>query len=292
MNHNRTLTILIYILAILAAAATLTGILSDGGDGEYLYESVRGEWVTLYGKGIYRHMSAGVAIQGIAQDYVTLFIAVPMLLLSFRQNARGSISWRIVLLGTLGYLFVTYLFYLVMAMYNALFLVYSALCGISFFGLMMVALSFNRNGLLAVLNRIRYAVFGAWFLIINSLTIAMLWLSMVLPPLADGSIYPKALEHYTTLIVQGIDLALLLPLSFISGSLLLKKIPLGYLMTPAYLVFLSLLMTALVAKLVYLGIKGYSVMPAIYIIPLLTLVSITGSILFLIDIKKDHTHLE
>jgi hypothetical protein len=39
--------------------------------------SIRGENITIYGKGIYQHMAADVAIQGIAQDYVTLFMGVP-----------------------------------------------------------------------------------------------------------------------------------------------------------------------------------------------------------------------
>lgn len=36
--------------------------------------------------------------------------------------------------------------------------------------------------------------------------IGSLWLGVVVPPLVDGSIYPKELQHYTTLVVQGFDL--------------------------------------------------------------------------------------
>lgn len=61
------------------------------------------------------------------------------------------------------------------------------------------------------------------FLIYTAFSIGMLWLSIVLPPLFNVSIYPSEVEHYTTLIVQGMDLSLLLPIAVVSGVLLIKK---------------------------------------------------------------------
>ena len=94
----------------------------------------------------------------------------------------------------------------------------------------------------------------------------------------DNSLYPEAVGHHTTLtvqlIVQGIDLSLLLPLSFVLGYLLLRKRFLGYLFAPGYLVFLSLLMMALVGKIVYVGILGYNIIPVIFIIPVIEIISI------------------
>jgi len=66
------------------------------------------------------------------------------------------------------------------------------------------------------------------FLLVNAGAIAPLWLGVVLPPLIDGSIFPVELEHYTTLIVQGMDLDLLLPLAVVTGVLLLRRRPAGY----------------------------------------------------------------
>ena len=108
--------------------------------------------------------------------------------------------------------------------------------------------------------------------------IALLWLSVVLPPLFDGSIYPLELNHYTTLIVQGMDLGLLLPICLISAVLLLKKKDLGYLAVPVYSVFLSILMTALTAKLIAMGMQGQQIIPAIIFIPSFALISIRNSI--------------
>jgi hypothetical protein len=287
MKPGGTLKIIVLSIAVLSAISSITGIFSDGGRGEYLYESIRGERIMIYGRGIYHHMSSEVAIQGIAQDYVTLIIGIPLILLSLHFSLKGSVKWRFILLGTLGYFFVTYLFYMVMAMYNQLFLLYSALMGASFFGLIIGSLAFKSETLSGYSLQAKQGNVGAYFLIINSIVIALLWLSIVVPPLAEGTIYPKALEHYTTLIVQGIDLGLLLPLSFVSGYLFLKKNFFGFLMAPSYLVFLSLLMTALNAKIIYLGIMGYNVFPAVFIIPILAIASIFCAYLLLKPIKNN-----
>ena len=86
-------------------------------------------------------------------------------------------------------------------------------------------------------------------------------------PLLNGAVIPAQVEHYTTLVVQGLDLALLLPLGFVAGVLLLRGRPLGYRIGPVYAVFLGLLMTALTAKVVAMGRLGYPIVPAVFIIP-------------------------
>ena len=97
---------------------------------------------------------------------------------------------------------------------------------------------------------------------------------ILVTPLIDGTIYPDALQHYTTLIVQGFDLGLLLPISFVVGLLLMKRSPWGYLFGTLYIVFLSVLMTALTAKLIAMAINGVSVVPAIFIIPTINIITI------------------
>ena len=78
------------LLTLISGIAAFTGISSDDGPGQFEYTSIRGEDVTIYGKGIYRHMSADVSIQGIAQDYVTLFIGIPLLLFGL-YSARKTV---------------------------------------------------------------------------------------------------------------------------------------------------------------------------------------------------------
>ncbi|HKK48639.1 MAG TPA: hypothetical protein VJ932_06050, partial [Alkalispirochaeta sp.] len=225
----------------------------------------------------------------IAQDVVTVAVAVPLLLgallFARSQASRRHPAAQLVLAGTLLYFLVTYTFYLAMATYNALFLVYALLMGCSFFALLVVVLeagpSFTSSeipeAVVAPEAPGSHRLWGS-VLIINAALIGMLWLSVVVPPLVDGSLYPDAVQHYTTLIVQGFDLGLLLPASMVIGVLLRRSAPLGRLFGPIYFVFLSLIMTALVAKLIAMELSGAPTAPAIFIIPMIAALAITGAV--------------
>jgi hypothetical protein len=271
------ITVLVLLIVAVSAMAASFGIFSDDGS-QYEYTSIRGEKVTIYGKGIYRHMSADVAIQGIAQDYVTLFIGIPLLLLGLYFSGKGNLRGKFVLSGALGYFLVTYLFYTTMAMYNIMFLAYVLLLGASFFAFTLSLFDIEINDLF---RSDRLPGYAGIFLIINGSLVALLWLSIVLPPLLDGSVYPKQLQHYTTLIVQGFDLGLLLPMAFVSGILALRKNRYGYLFTTVYVIFLSILMAALTSKILFMARAGESVIPAVFIMPTICIVSVVFSALLL-----------
>ncbi len=232
MKYKKSITILVFLIAAIAVLTTSFGIFSKEGPGSFTYESIRGKTVEIYGKGIYQHMSADVAIQGIAQDYVTLFIGIPLLLISLIGYRRNSLRSRFLLAGTLGYFWVTFLFYTAMGMYNIMFLGYVSLLCFSSFGLILLLLSFDVPQLEQHFTPKTPTKLVGGFLMFSSFSIALLWLSVIVPPLLNGTIYPESLQHYTTLIVQGFDLGMLLPLAFVSGWLLIRRKPMGYLPSP------------------------------------------------------------
>ncbi|MGM0546338.1 MAG: hypothetical protein ACQEST_06410 [Bacteroidota bacterium] len=288
MEHKRTVTVLSLTIILLASIAASAGIFSVDGPGSYEIETVRGDSVTIYGKGIYQHMSYEVAPQGIAQDYVTLFVAIPLLIIALIWARKDSLKGRFLLSGVLGYFLVTYLFYLVMAMYNALFIVYVILLGASFFAFVLTLFSFHLKSLPVCFPDSIPRTFIGGFLIFNSIAIGLMWLSVVIPPLFDGSVIPQQVNHYTTLTVQGLDLALLLPLAYLSGWLFIRQKPMGYLLAPVYIIFLSILMLALAAKIIGMGLIGQPTMPAILIIPSFGVVAIACSGLLLRKIKEPY----
>ncbi|MBE0431931.1 hypothetical protein IBX73_00545 [candidate division WOR-3 bacterium] len=284
MKHRTAIGILAFCVVAMAAIAAATGIVSKEGPGPYEYESIRGQTVVIYGHGIYQHMSADVAIQGIAQDYVTLFVGIPLLLIALYLARQGSLRARFLLTGTLGYFLVTYLFYTAMGMYNYLFLAYVFLLGASFFAF---ALALHGLPVQTLPERMRapqlVPIVGV-FLLVDAVLVALMWLSTVVPPLLDGTIIPVAVQHYTTLIVQGFDLGLLLPMAFVAGLLAVRKRPAGYLMCTVYVVFLSIMMTALTSKLVFMARAGENIIPAIFIIPVIGAISVVFSILLLASV--------
>jgi len=284
---NKLTTAFVFLIVILATAATTMGIFSNDGTGQYEYKSIRGKMVTIYGKGLYKDMSAEVAPQGIAQDYITLFVGIPLLIISFFMARKGLLKGKYLLAGTLAYFLVTYLFYTVMGMYNRMFLAYVILTGFSFYAFILQLISVDVNGLWRWFRTSTPVKWTGRFLIFNSVSIALLWLSIVVPPLLNGTIVPEQAEHYTTLIVQGLDLGILLPAAFISGILFIRQKPYGYLLAPVYFVFLSLLMTALTAKVVAMKILGYNAIPVIFIIPAFNLITLVCTIIILNNIKEN-----
>lgn len=279
MQNRRTISILIFLITIFSTIATISGIFSNYGAGNFQFKSINNQNVTIYGKGIYENMSTDVAIQGIAQDYVTLFIAIPLLLLGLYWTRKNTLKSKLFLAGVLNYFFLTYLFYMNMAMYNQLFLVYIVLVSTTFFSFLLTLFNIDLKTITHYFNPKTPTKLIGSFLIILSSMIAMLWLSIIISPLIDGSIIPVSVEHYTTLTVQGFDLSIFHPIVFISGLLLIKKRPFGYLMSSVTIVFLALLMTALLAKIIAMAFVGVNVVPAVFIIPCFVIFSILSAII-------------
>lgn len=285
MKKENTITIIVILIALVSAVAAGFGIFSDFGSGAFEYESIRGKTIEIFGKGIYQHMSADVAIQGIAQDYITLFAAIPLLVISLIGYRKKSIKAHFLLAGTLGYFLVTYLFYLTMGMYNIMFLPYAVLLGLAFFGFFLILKELSKLNIPEIFSVKTPNKFVGWFLMINSVAIAFLWLGIIVPPLIDGTIYPPELNHYTTLIVQGLDLGLLLPIGFVVGFLLIRKKSDGYLFGTVYVVFLSVLMTALTAKIIAMALNDVDVFPVIFIIPSINIFTILSAFLMIRNIS-------
>lgn len=286
MKKENVITIIVSLIALISAIAASFGIFSDFGTGEFEYKSIRGIVIEIFGKGIYQHMSSDVAIQGIAQDYITLFIAIPLLVISLIGYRKKSIKAHFILTGILGYFLVTYMFYLTMGMYNIMYLSYVALLGLAFFGFFLTLHQLSNLNIIEIFNTKTPNKFVGWFLIINSISIAFLWLSIIVPPLIDGTIYPPELNHYTTLIVQGFDLGLLLPICFVVGCLLIQKKSNGYLYATIYVVFLSILMTALTAKVIAMAMNNVNVIPVIIIIPLINIITILSAVMMIKNIDR------
>src|SRR5690606_2574732 len=137
-----------------------------------------------------------------AQDLVTLLVGIPFLLVSLRWARTGARAGHLALCGAIAYVFVQYFLYLAMATYNELFLLWTALVLLSFQALVRLLLAAPASLFepTALSNLARG--FVGWVLLVNGALIGLLWISVVVPPLLAGSLYPEGLAHFTTLIVQ------------------------------------------------------------------------------------------
>ena len=287
MDYRKTITFLVIVIIIMSTIASSVGIFSEKGTGAYEYNTIRGETIEIYGKGIYKHMSSDVAIQGIAQDYITLFFAVPLLVIAVSIFRKDNLKGKFILSGTLLYFLLTYMFYMAMAMFNQLFLIYAILITSSFFAFVLSIISFDIQKVKKMIKSEKIPIIAGWFLIFNSLVVALMWICSILKPLISGTLYPQGLDHYTTMIVQGFDLGLFLPIGFVSGLLAIKRNTWGMVFSTVYVIFLSILMLALSSKILFMANAGANVIPVIFIMPSICVVSMVLSLLLMKNIQKN-----
>lgn len=276
----RRMTWAICLLAALVAAATIVPLLFTTGPGPGTHVSVRGTEVVTYGYGPYRHMPADVAVQGLAQDLVTLGLALPVLLIALLVARRGSRAAALVVTGAVAYLVVQYALYLGLALYNELFLLWVAILMISFQILVRLLTAEPATAFAVSTTRGRRRYVGG-FLVVNGALIILLWLQVIVPPLVDGTLYPAGLAHFTTMFVQAYDLALFVPPSLLAGVAYWRSRGHGDLLAPVYAVFLALQMVALLAKIAWMSAVGASAGPALVLIPLLLLGATAAAVLAL-----------
>jgi hypothetical protein len=286
MKNQKSISILVYFISILSIVATSYAIFSNQGLGGYQYKSIFGETVSVYGKGLYKHDSVAMAVQAIAQDYVTLFIGVPLLILSLYLSRKGLLKGYLLLTGTLGYFLYTYASYSFLSMYNSFFLIYVLLMSASFFAFTLAMMSFEVAKLPQSFNEKLPVNLIGGFLLFASFVFGLMWLGKIVQPLINHT--PViGIDHYTTLVIQALDLGFVVPVGFVSGLLLIKRKPFGYLLGPVIIIKDITLLTALSA-MVFLQIQaGVKVSLAVVILVLLlNIFAIYLMVLILKNVKE------
>ena len=227
MTHQPAMKWLVPTICILAFAAALAGVLP--GEGQpYSLTNFRGEAVTIHARGLYYWDTVSSAAQMRANDLVALVLGLPLLTISALLAQRGSLRGRLLLTGTLGFFLYTYITMCFGAAYNRLFLVYVALAGLSLFAFVLSMMSFDLKTLPEYFSESlpRGWIAGLLFFVAGFLALA--WLGRIAQTFSPGAV--PALENTTSMFIQALDLAVIVPLCVLSGVLLLKRKPWGYLL--------------------------------------------------------------
>jgi hypothetical protein len=239
MKNQPALNWLVPLIAILSIIAAGAGLFWQGGGSPFTFTTLYGETVQIYGQGLYDHdtiFSTG-ASQG--ADVVAL-LALPLLLVSFMFYRRGSLRGGFLLASALSY----YLYYaaslgLVVA-YNNLYLVYLALFSANFFGFILALATFDLPSLPARFSPRLPQRGMAVFMFIVGVGVAFIWLSDVINALTTNGV-PQALGANISLITYTIDVGIIAPVCLLAGFLLLRRAPLGYLLTGVMTILLVLI---------------------------------------------------
>jgi hypothetical protein len=284
MKHRSALTIMVPLIGALALAAAAMGLFDQTAGQPYPLTSFRGEQVQINGHGLYFYDTVSGAAQMRGNDLVTILVAVPLLLGSFTLAMRGSLRGRLILTGTLGYTLYTYASMVFGTAYNALFLVYVALFGLSLFGFILSLDSFDVAALPRHFSpRLPWrGIAGLFFATGGFLLLA--WLGRIVPPLLAGETPP--LENVTSLFIQGLDLGVIVPAAFVTGVLVLRRKPWGFLLAAVMVMKFLTLGLAVSMMGVTMALAGVKVGPIeLGVFPLLTLVNAVFAGLLL-----KHTH--
>lgn len=274
--------LIIIPLALLAAGA---GVFWQGTGEPYPFETLRGETVMIRGHGLYRYDTVNSSSQEIGTDVVTLLIGIPLLITGIVLSRKGTLRGQLLLTGALGYFLYTYGAMSFLTAFNPLFLVYVALFSLSLFGFI---LSMKNLDVDEVTRHIsdgfpRRAI--AAFFIIVALFLSLAWLGLVASPSLTWA-PPAGLESATTMVIQALDLGVIVPTSFLTAFLLIKKQPWGYALSSVLLLKMLTMGAALIAMVVSMILAGVEVNPVTTVIfVIICLAGITLGIVTLRNIR-------
>jgi len=284
MNTRRPVIVLCCLIAVLALVAAGSALLWQGGPNVN-FTTERGQVVPLQGGGLYRYDSVSTATQGLSQDLVTLFIGIPLLLVSTGLFARGSLRGKVLLIGTLGYFLYTYTSICMLTAYNELFLVYVVLFSVCLFAFVMSLLTISVTELPAHFSDKFPRKTIAGFSIFLGAMLAVMWLGRIVPPLFNGT-PPVGLDNATTLVIQVLDLGIVVPTAVLAGVLLLRRAAYGYLLSAVVLGLGITMGLATSAMVVGQLLRGVDISPVeVAMFPMFLLINLVLAALMLRSIS-------
>lgn len=228
MKHTKTLFILALMVAVLAGIYSGIGLFSSGGPGNFMFTTLRGDSVKMYGQGIYQFDTAFRAPIFRGTDAITLFVAIPTLLIGAVISLRGRLRSRIFVTSMLAYFLYNSASLAFGAAYNNLLLVYIVCASLSLFGFVMgfQSIDIDRLGRSTSNKLPRMPIALFLFLAASSL---LVWVIDIVSALINGTI-PQGLGPYTTEATYSLDLGVILPAAVLAGVLVLRRKALGTLL--------------------------------------------------------------
>lgn len=222
------------IIAILASTATLSG---------------------LFWKDLYKHDTVSVAAQAMGQDLVTLLIGIPIMLGSLYLIRQNSLKGNLIWMGTVFYFLYSYASMSFLASYNQLFLIYVALFSLSLYTFVYGLVSLDIKTIKKSISPGKTTKIAGAFLIFSGALLAVMWIKMIVDSLLTGTA-PSALESYTTLVIQAMDIGVVFPATLIGGMLIIKGKEWGYTLVSILLIKASLLGTAIISMIFFMAQNG------------------------------------
>lgn len=239
MKISKLLILLCLLVAGLGGVAAASGLFWQAGDGAYDFTTQHGQTVQIYGQGLYRNDTAFKAPVYRGTDAVVLSLVLPVFLVSLWLYWRGSLRGGLLLCGGLTIFLYNAASLAFGAAYNDLFLIYLIYFSSSLFALIYALTLIDYAGLPARINPHLPHAWIAGFIFFAGLS-PLVWLIEIISAQASGSI-PNSLMSYTTETTALLDGAIIFPTCYLAGILLLRRKPLGYVLSAVLLTLLVLI---------------------------------------------------
>ena len=258
-NHRPafTLSVLIAVLAVIASAGglSLNGLYRDN------------TFVTSAWKG---------------NDVITLFLAVPLLVMAMIFSKRGSLKAQLVWMGMLDYMLYNYAFYLFGATFNWFFLLYIALLVLSIFALILGLLGLDTDKISQHAQKRMPVKWIAGYLLFVAVGLTLIYVAQSVGFIFTGQLPAiVAKTEHPTSIVFALDLTLLVPFLVLGGLWLLRRKPWGFVLAGIYTVkgpLYTLVLTAGSLWASNVGVEGAGSEVPLWI--LLTVLGLIAALLF------------
>ncbi len=233
MNANtyRGVAVLCVAVALLAGVAAAIGVFGRGSGETVSAVSIRGERFEYVTDGVYAYNAERIVAEGVGWDIVTLFLAVPALLLTTRGVARASMRARLIAVGLLGYVFYQYFMYAMYWALGPLFPLFIVLFVAAAAAIVWIVSTIDVADLPRRLSG-RFPRMGmAGFSLAVGIMLVGMWtqrIALALSGQIDGNLLGS-----TTLTVQAMDLGIVVPIAILTAVLLWRSKPWGYLLASA-----------------------------------------------------------
>jgi hypothetical protein len=199
------------------------------------------------------------ATEGAGGDAVNLFVIVPILIFSAVLAHRGSLSARLIWVGTLVFILYNGVIYAFAVHFNSLFLVYCGVLGLSFYALAGSLTSLSPSEVAAVYSQRAPARTTAVVLLLIAFVFGAQWLRELIPALLSGHT-PRSITDagLMTNPVYVLDLSVVLPGFVMTAIMLLRRKPVAFILAPVLMVFVVLMTIAIAGMSVAMVLKGYA----------------------------------
>jgi len=219
--------------------------------------AVIGNVIALRVERIYAALAPAFLTEAIAQDVVNLMIVSPLWLVLTVLALRGSMRAYLVWIGMSTFTAYNYVIYVFAIPFGPLFLLWVSVLGLSLYALIGAITAIDCKVVQLCFTNRRAVQVAGWFLMVTAVLFSLLWLSEDVPALVTGKT-PQSLIDLAlpTNPVHILDLAFFLPAAIVTGASLIKGRPFGFVVAPAFSVFLILVGLPILLTPVIQAVRG------------------------------------